>query len=535
MTSLDRSASTEPFKGLFDKLIIAFLFVHLVFFLLNWYNYPTELDTPYHLLMGKMFADHGRIMFWDSYQFAPIGRPNLYPPLEHILVWFMHSLTGLMYMDIGRVIVIIQLIAGLILIALFTRKLFGSRVAFFALLFFASSTECWWWQTAVAPAALIVIFFWPTIYFYYKKSILIPTVFLTASLYLNYGLSFTLILTMFLAMLFSREYRKTYFLNFLIIISASVLLFSPWIYHISLYKEYFLGSISPKKIKALELFSTEIFFPEIFLNLNIFLWLFSLSGLISAVRKIKVDFKYALIVAGFWSYFIFLFLFNGTRFNAHFPIVLCVLAALGCARFADNLKSFTSERLQEIFRKFLVAVVFFTVFFEVHILTPRLIQLNSKNIDFMGLESSDVFFRKTPLLNEIVSVFAGMPLEGKHAVRIQRFFTYPSTVKLLKYIYNNIDKNEVLHIENGAVAALITLTTERKTDWGMYWEVVTPEMMRQITANKHFGYYVSPVENFTNLLPKDYLDKKIYPILIEKAGVYNIGYLPNPGQKKAGF
>lgn len=535
MTSLHRPISLEPHKGLFDKLIIGFLFVHFIFFLLNWYNYPTELDTPYHLLMGKMFADHGRIMFWDSYQFAPIGRPNLYPPLEHILVWFMHSLTGLMYMDIGRVIVITQLILGLVLIALFTRKLFGSRVAFFALVFFTSSTECWWWQTAVAPAALIVVFFWPTIYFYYKRSVLIPTIFLTASLYLNYGLSFTLILTMFLAMLFCREYRKKYFLNFLIIFGASVLLFSPWIYHISLYKEYFLGSISAEKIKALELFSTEIFFPEIFLNLNVFLWLFSLSGFFLVVRKIKVDFKYALLVAGFWSYFIFLFLFNGTRFNAHFPVVLCVLAALGFERFADNLKSFKNERLKEIFKKILIAILFFTVFFEVHILTPRLLQLNAKNIEFMGLEMGDVFFRKTPLLNEIVSVFAGMPLEGKHAVRIQRFFTYPSTVTLLKYIYDNIDKKEVIHIENGAVATLITLTTERKTDWGMYWEVVTPEMMRQIIANRYFGYYVSPVENFLNLLPQDCLNKKIYPKLVEKAGIYNIGYLPRAGQERADF
>ena len=158
----------EKKKIIFNILAVVFISIHIVFFLLNWGNYPTELDTPYHLLMGKMFADNGRIMLWDSYEFAPAGRPHLYPPLLHILVWILRVVLKTSYMNIGRIIVFGQVVLGFVAMWYICRKLFNSAVALFALVFFASHTESWWWQTSVVPIAIITVLFLPFIYLFYN-------------------------------------------------------------------------------------------------------------------------------------------------------------------------------------------------------------------------------------------------------------------------------------------------------------------------------------------------------------------------------
>ena len=314
-------------RRFFDVCAIIFLVVHFFFLFLNWHNYPTELDTPYHLLMGKMFADSGKIVLWDSYEFAPLGRPHLYPPLEYLLIWFMHTLTRLSYMDVGRILAIGQGGLGLFFVWLISRKFFNAAIAFFSVIFFASNTDMWWWQTSVAPVALVTVLFLPFIYFYYKKKVLLPVVLLTSCLYLHYGLSFTMVTTVLLASLCDAKYRKEYLKNFFIIFGVSVLLFTPWLLYIYEFKDYFFNRTID--VGTLLFFSLEIYFREVFFNLNNVLWLFLGVGLFYCYKHIKEDFKYSLLVAGFWSYFIYLFLFQGSRFNAHSPIVTSVFAGIG--------------------------------------------------------------------------------------------------------------------------------------------------------------------------------------------------------------
>ena len=86
-----------------DKLSMGLIICFTVIMAANWEGLPNaETDAPYHLLMGKMYSDYGRFVLWDYYEFAPVGRPQLYPPFLHTLIWGVHDLTKLDFWSIGK-------------------------------------------------------------------------------------------------------------------------------------------------------------------------------------------------------------------------------------------------------------------------------------------------------------------------------------------------------------------------------------------------------------------------------------------------
>jgi hypothetical protein len=510
-------------KRFFDKLALIFLIAHLFFLVSNWQRYPTELDTPYHLLMGKMFADKGQIPEWDDYEFAPLGRAQLYPPMQHIIVWFAHKSTNLAYMDIGRLIAVLQTILGLFAVWFFSRRFFNPGAALFAVIFFAANTEMWWWQTSVAPISLACVLYLPFIYLYYKKKIFLPIVILAFCLYLHYGLALIMVATVLIAALSDGKYLREYLKNFFIIFGTAILLFLPWLLRI--YK--FRGQVFNRclDLKTLDLFSLRIGFHEIFLHFNAVLWLFLPFGLFYCYKHRQKDFKYSLLLAGFWSYFAFLFLFQGVRFNAHTPIVTSVLAGLGFYLVMRRTEYIKRPLAGPAVRMFLALLVLACVFFEFHFLTPHLLKLNKRNIALMGLKRSEAVFRPTPLSNEIMSLGSGAPLKGKHTVRVQHFFSDEDMPELLACINSSIPKDAILHIYDGAIADYITLETGRRSDWGMFFEMVSPELMTVIGANLREGYYISTDPYFKELIPGEYKKMGKFPSIMKRIGKFYIGYI----------
>lgn len=47
---------------------------------------PIPPDSLYHLLVARRISELGYVPMWDDWQFAPLGRPHLYPPLFHLLL-----------------------------------------------------------------------------------------------------------------------------------------------------------------------------------------------------------------------------------------------------------------------------------------------------------------------------------------------------------------------------------------------------------------------------------------------------------------
>ncbi len=508
-------------RKIFDRFAVAFLIIQLLFLLFSWKNYPTELDTPYHLLMGKMFAEKFQIPVWDDYEFAPMGRPHLYPPLQHLLIWFLRALTHLDFMDIGRLIVVFQTMFALFSVWFLARKFFNPAAALFALVFFASNTEMWWWQTSVAPIAIITAIYPVFIYLFYKKKRLWPSVILAACLYLHYGMAMIMVATALIAVFSFAGRTKEYIKNFFVITGSAAVLFLPWVVRIFAYRDYFFNR--SVNVNTLDLVSLRIAFHEIFLNLNLLVWVFALPAAVYCYKRRRTDFKYTLLLSAFMTCFSFVFLFQGVRFNAHTPVITSVLAGLGCYLLLRRTTRIRTPLVRLLARIPILVSLLAGVFFELHYLTPRILKLNRFNIAYMGLKKEEVFFRQTPLSNEIMALASEKPLKGKHAIRVQHFFTEKDTCDLLEYIKKYIPEDTILHVYNGALADYITLVTGRKTDWGMFFEMIPPELMNLISRNVREGCYVSTDPEFKELLPPDYVREAKFPHIIQKIGKFYIG------------
>ena len=65
----------------------------------RWAKLPQHIDIYYHLLTAWGFIKAGGYTTWDFWQYAPIGRPNIYPPLFHIiLAMFMKAGIGKIFL-----------------------------------------------------------------------------------------------------------------------------------------------------------------------------------------------------------------------------------------------------------------------------------------------------------------------------------------------------------------------------------------------------------------------------------------------------
>lgn len=57
-----------------------------VLWLARWPTFPLVLDPYYHLLIARQVADAGGPIAYEWWEYAPMGRPHLYPPILHLLL-----------------------------------------------------------------------------------------------------------------------------------------------------------------------------------------------------------------------------------------------------------------------------------------------------------------------------------------------------------------------------------------------------------------------------------------------------------------
>lgn len=115
----------------------ALVLLYALFQALQWPLLPRFLDIYYHLGVMKGFADAGGYVTTAYWEYAPAGRPHLYPPLLHIWMWMVYKL-GLDAITVGRLVDCVSFPALLGIWYFTTSRLFGPRAAFWALLLFSS-------------------------------------------------------------------------------------------------------------------------------------------------------------------------------------------------------------------------------------------------------------------------------------------------------------------------------------------------------------------------------------------------------------
>ena len=122
-----------------------------VLWMARWAAFPLMLDPYYHLLIAKQLIAAGGPILYEWWEYAPVGRVHLYPPVLHML------LAGVLHLGVGS-ITTIRLISALVMPALLLsvwltmQRLYAARVAA-ACLLMACLPFTWYLQVGQALAS----------------------------------------------------------------------------------------------------------------------------------------------------------------------------------------------------------------------------------------------------------------------------------------------------------------------------------------------------------------------------------------------
>ncbi len=118
---------------------------------------PNFLDIYYHLAVAQGFDKAGGFVTHAFWEYAPGGRPNLYPPLFHFLLLGLIK-TGLPLITIARLVDIVIFPLFLTVIWFISRSLFGARVGFLSIVLGSSIYSFYLCSSNFAPFTLAFIF-----------------------------------------------------------------------------------------------------------------------------------------------------------------------------------------------------------------------------------------------------------------------------------------------------------------------------------------------------------------------------------------
>jgi len=96
--------------------------------LARWPSFPLVLDPSYHLFIAEQVVSAGGPIGYEWWEYAPVGRPHLYPPVLHLLLAGLLKVSGSPVLAI-RVISVTLLPLLLMTLFLVTRRLLTPSIA----------------------------------------------------------------------------------------------------------------------------------------------------------------------------------------------------------------------------------------------------------------------------------------------------------------------------------------------------------------------------------------------------------------------
>jgi hypothetical protein len=197
------------------------------------FNYlPQYVDAYYHLSCANGFIKSGGWVGWSWWDYAPAGRPQIYPPLYHIILAFLQKI-GLSGLNSVRVTEVIT--PGLFFFTfwLVLRRIASSFFSFLSLFTLSSFFSFYSSVSANVPASLALVFGFLSWYFFKKGKLVSSSIFLILSFYTHAGIPWIFFIS-FLLVTLLKEYR----LLSLKIILLGLLGYLPLLIHQLCYLEY---------------------------------------------------------------------------------------------------------------------------------------------------------------------------------------------------------------------------------------------------------------------------------------------------------
>ena len=154
----------------------------------RWPITPQFLDIYYHLQVAWGFIQTGGYSSWDFWEYAPFGRPHIYPPLFHILLaWLMKLGIGVIYL--AKFFESAAPVIFLLILWNFIRKNYGEKLGFFVVVAFGSSFI---FSVSLAnhiPSSLALIFGFLSFGEFFKNRLLRAVILLALCFYTHISVS----------------------------------------------------------------------------------------------------------------------------------------------------------------------------------------------------------------------------------------------------------------------------------------------------------------------------------------------------------
>ncbi len=194
-------------KNIPDLISMSIIGVLTVFVLIHSWAGPQFIDGYYHLSCANAFIKSGGWVGTDWWSISPQVRPQLYPPLYHLVLVFLLK-CGLFGADALR---LSEGLCGILFFPLIwavLRYVVSKNFALIFLLLSAGFFPFFASVTANVPASLGLILAFLSFYFFARNKIISSAIFLTLCFYTHTGIALIFILGFLFAAVFSRERRR---------------------------------------------------------------------------------------------------------------------------------------------------------------------------------------------------------------------------------------------------------------------------------------------------------------------------------------
>ena len=188
--------------------------------------FPLFHDIHYHLTIMRTMDLSGGVVTRDVLQYAPLGRPHLYPPLYHVLLLMPYK-AGVGIATVGAWGSALLYPALLATIWAAARDWFSKRAAFFSLLVFSSSWAVFYRTSYLSPATLsLVLMVWAYVCALRRRYVA-ATLCMALALYAHLSLPHLLMAPLAAVAALDRRERRPILLS----MACAYLLYAPWGLH----------------------------------------------------------------------------------------------------------------------------------------------------------------------------------------------------------------------------------------------------------------------------------------------------------------
>ncbi len=410
-----------------DLLSISFIIVIFLSFAATFDKItPYGQDCWYHMAVARKVIESHTLPSWDTWEFQPVGRPHLYPPLLHLLITLFsrdaeHVIEGAM------VVRILIYPSALFTSWYFTRWLFSSKIAFIALVILSMDYTFLAVFKELMSSTLFNVFFPLLMISFLSKRLWASVFFMVLCFYSHLSFPF---LALFCLLVVSCRYRiyLSFYAKFFII---SLIFYVPWAFRIVVFHDFLRTFTStfvdnPFMGIIIGFFSFQIINP-----------LFLLMGMKGLKKKEGGQNLIRLLLIGFLPVLIF----YGGRYWSH----TAPFWAAGVALFFEK---YISSRKR-------IAILLLCAFIPQPLLAMEVPEQGPFIIGMTALDEAVYLFMSDPVYNA-------------------------DDGALKAFIEQHTQPDQIIHVDRGFLADKIVVLTGRPVDNGMWFEVGNDKMWATI-------------------------------------------------------